>query len=1011
MKTPLLTTLASLTFFSLALSADAGVRAYYPFDSGSQFTDSSANSNDLSIGGGTPVITTTAGEFVFGGGALDLNKAENEYLVPASNFSFSTTDAWSVSFWARRRPGAGISTGMVVGDNTTTDSFIWLPDNSTQVQGLRFRPVGVGTGYNGDYATGHDTDFHHWVVVADGSGTLRVYRDNVDLDTISPTGGSDFDIKAIGSGYTGTNQIFDGQIDELYIFDEAIGSTTVGELFNNTFGSDTTPPTLAGSDIVDDRSGGPVLENSLVGYTVTFSEDMDAASVEAADFGNAGTAGLTIWDISEISPGVFRLQVSPTSTGTLRLQVNQDAVLSDVVGNPLNTSSAIADDTTIQVDARTGTTDPALIAYYSFDNRFEDDSGNNRHLTIAAGSPAITTTAGERVFGAGALDLESTLSDAEFLNLFSPIAFTDTDPWSVSFWVRRRAGSDDRQGMVLGDTANTADFIWATNNPSQVQGLRFRNQSGQDADFGGFPDDGQFHHWVVISDGAGNISAYRNNIPQTGVAIDGAFNITSVGHAYNATTFSMNGQIDELRIYDTAIDAAKVAELFNGEADTTPPVLTGSDFGDDQGGGPVTIGTVVTYTVSFNEDMDESTVTIDDFGNDGTASFVITAVTEISPGVFNVEVSPTGTGTLRLKVLASADLRDAAGNPLNTASAILDDTTITVNEPSGPAGVKRVRVFLLGGQSNADGRAAPSGLPTNPVNLQLPQDDVDFHENEAGGLTTLRPLAEFGPEITWGRCLADSLADGVTTRVAIIKYAVGGTSLQVDWKAGGDATTTNDGPRYVSFQGVVTAGMAALAATYPQASIEIEGMLWVQGERDVVQGFENNYAANLTAFIADVRATYGADLPFIISRLSILQTSLSSTGLAVVRAAQDAVAAADPRAAIIDTDTFGMKTDNLHFDAAGQQQLGKAGGDFLLDFYPFLSPLRIEAQPGGDLTLTVNDAFAGFIYTLRSSETLLPGSWQLEQSETATGSTVEFTVTPAPADDRRFYRVERELAP
>ncbi len=218
-----------------AQPVSAALLAHYSFDSDSQFTDSSANANDLTTGGGTPVITTTAGDFVFGGGALDLNKAENEYLVPASNFTFSDTASWSVSFWARRRLGAGVATGMVVGDNTTTDSFIWLTDNSTQVQGLRFRPVGVGTTVNYDYPLpdGHDTDFHHWVVVANGT-TLTVYLDGSQFGSPQTvTGGTDFNINAVGSGYTGTNQIFDGQIDELYIFDEAISATTVNSLFTS----------------------------------------------------------------------------------------------------------------------------------------------------------------------------------------------------------------------------------------------------------------------------------------------------------------------------------------------------------------------------------------------------------------------------------------------------------------------------------------------------------------------------------------------------------------------------------------------------------------------------------------------------------------------------------------------------------------------------------------------------------------------------------------------------------
>ena len=76
---------------------------------------------------------------------------------------------------------------------------------------------------------------------------------------------------------------------------------------------------------------------------------MDAGTVGAADFGNAGTAAVTIGTVNETSPGVFTVQATPTSTGTLILRVNAGATLSDTSGNPLNTASAIADNTTIIV--------------------------------------------------------------------------------------------------------------------------------------------------------------------------------------------------------------------------------------------------------------------------------------------------------------------------------------------------------------------------------------------------------------------------------------------------------------------------------------------------------------------------------------------------------------------------------------------------------------------------------------------------------------------------------------
>ena len=170
--------------------------------------------------------------------------------------------------------------------------------------------------------------------------------------------------------------------------------------------------------------------------------------------------------------------------------------------------------------------------------------------------------------------------------------------------------------------------------------------------------------------------------------------------------------------------------------------------------------------------------------------------------------------------------------------------------------------------------------------------------------------------------------------VAIIQYANGGTDLENVWQAGGDGTITGDGPQYQTFQQTVNSGMSALAAAYPDANIAIEGMIWSQGETDIGRGYADNYQANLTEFIADVWTTFVPDLPFIVIRLSDGQTQLDATGLATVRAAQMAVADADPNADWIDTDTFGLKSDNLHFNADGQQSIGTAAANALLNLLP-----------------------------------------------------------------------------
>ena len=280
----------------------------------------------------------------------------------------------------------------------------------------------------------------------------------------------------------------------------------------------------------------------------------------------------------------------------------------------------------------------------------------------------------------------------------------------MAWWGKRATSSLAAQGMVAGTITDSNDFVWTPSNPAvgSVEGLRLRDSAAASTDYDGIVDDNAFHHWAVVYNGAGSVEVWRDNVSLGSKAFTGNISMTHVGAGTASQTNSFFGQIDELYVYDGAINAAKVGELFAaGVTDNTPPTLAASSIVPDQGNGPVVANTPVTFTVTFSEDMDDTTVDIGDFGNAGTAPVSIVSVTETSPGVFSVVVNPTGTGSLQLKVLADAVLKDAAGNPLDTGSAIVGETSITVTPP-----ITRLRVYLLGGQSNADGRAPTSGLPT-----------------------------------------------------------------------------------------------------------------------------------------------------------------------------------------------------------------------------------------------------------------------------------------------------------
>ena len=117
--------------------------------------------------------------------------------------------------------------------------------------------------------------------------------------------------------------------------------------------------------------------------------------------------------------------------------------------------------------------------------------------------------------------------------------------------------------------------------------------------------------------------------------------------------------------------------LVGGGSDMTPPTLT--SIADDKTGGPVNIGTVVTYTVTFSEDIDSATVTAADFNNNGTAGITIGAINETSAGVFTVAVTTNSPGSLKLRIPTGAVIKDVAGNDL--VVPVEDDTTLTVRTP------------------------------------------------------------------------------------------------------------------------------------------------------------------------------------------------------------------------------------------------------------------------------------------------------------------------------------------
>ncbi len=448
---------------------------------------------------------------------------------------------------------------------------------------------------------------------------------------------------------------------------------------------------LVGTDIEDDQGGGDVTQGTLVTYTIFFGRDINHTTLEPADFGNAGTSSVNIGAVAEISPGIVTVQATPTTTGTLRFQINAGATLIDAVGNNLDTASPIVDDTTISV---VDLTPPTLVGTSFVDNKGGGPVTVNTLVTytVTFSEDMNTSTVTADVFGNQGTSAVTVGAVTETSPGVFSLQVTPTTEGTLRIQINGDAVITDVAGNILDVSTTIADDTTITVDgtaPTLAAANIVDDKSGGPVTVNTlvtytvtFSED--MNASTFTTDDFGNAGTSAVTLGTITETAPGVFTVQVTPTTAGTLIFSMkqNAVLSDVAGNNLNTTTA-ITDDTTITVDGTAPTLAAANIVDDKSGGPVTVNTLVTYTVTFSEDMNASTVTADDFENAGTAATTIGAVTETTPGVFTVAATPTAAGTLILRVKAGAILADAAGNNLNTTSAITDNTTITVNGATG----------------------------------------------------------------------------------------------------------------------------------------------------------------------------------------------------------------------------------------------------------------------------------------------------------------------------------------
>lgn len=278
--------------------------------------------------------------------------------------------------------------------------------------------------------------------------------------------------------------------------------------------------------------------------------------------------------------------------------------------------------------------------------------------------------------------------------------------------------------------------------------------------------------------------------------------------------------------------------------------------------------------------------------------------------------------------------------------------------PMSVANADDYKLYYLGGQSNMEGFGFVSELPADALEalseVLIFTGQMALDNETHGGVGIWAPLQpgygmgfrtdgkknqlaeRFGPELFFGRTMA---ARSAGTKIAIIKYALGGSGLAEGVGFGNwypDFSKESGLNQYDNF-------LKTLRNAFNKPDIDGDGVadrllpagiVWMQGEADAYdsQAAADAYGANLKRLMDLLRAALRVDdLPVVIGKIT--DSGMADDGtvmdyIETVQAAQADFVRYDPCAAYVTvTDDLDYLDDGWHYNTDGFVRLGTAFAD------------------------------------------------------------------------------------
>ena len=519
-----------------------GLVAYYPF---------SGNANDESGFGDNGVVsnaTLTTDRFGTPNSAYSFNSSLSAQIttagiaVPSGPGKAKTFACW---FKMATVSGGGglLSAGLPGQGNGLAGIISYVNQDTSAMQ------VGMWESSFIKYFPNSDLygAWHQYVIVIDSASNVAAYLDGelFSFQTSAPPGTLINIVSApfIVGHWDGTSLWFDGQLDDVRIYDRALSTQEVYQLYN----AEVPPPPA-----ITSQPQGVII---VASGSTTFSVAANGAPPLSYQWRKDGV-GL------------------PNGTNAMLTLTNvQPSCIGDytvVVSNPYGSvTSSVA---TLSISNVNSALWQGLVAYYPFNANANDESGFGDH-GVVQGATLAPDRAG--VLNS-AYDFVATNHDtitASGINLPRSNA-----PRTLSFWLKARPlnsrifsveypaawGNTAYHGATFGAVLTSDNGLGVVGNFADTRSFAFR------------PLDDIWHQAVFTFAGGTNISGcldgFNLQIGDTGAAtlLNTASGPLTIGSFLNTGWFE--GQIDDVRIYNRALSSAEAQELYVEEAGSGPRI-------------------------------------------------------------------------------------------------------------------------------------------------------------------------------------------------------------------------------------------------------------------------------------------------------------------------------------------------------------------------------------------------------------------------------------------------------